>query len=213
MDERLGRQRRQYTWRPEEAQRGAASETAITSPVRASLGRPTLFERLDTQELRIVRSAVVLARPPALRALVVALNYLGNGWLYLLIGLVTLALGGGAGLRLVVASATAVGLAFCVYPAIKSRIARLRPCDVDLELRSAVKALDRYSCPSGHCMTAAAVGVTMAWTFPAGAVLIALGWLVIAWSRLSAGHHYPSDLVVGGLLGTAASLLVSRLLL
>ena len=215
MDERVGRPRRQYTWRtggPQPGEAGAA-DTAITPLLPAPLGRPTLWQRLDSHELRIVRATVVQARPPALRAVVVALNHLSNGWLYLLIGLIVLVLGGAAGLRVVVVAAAAVGLAFCVYPLIKGWLGRLRPCDVDPQLKSVVRALDRYSCPSGHCMTAAAVGVTLVWAWPAAAAAIVLGWLVIAWSRLSVGHHYPSDVVLGGLLGTAASLLVSRLLL
>jgi undecaprenyl-diphosphatase len=62
-------------------------------------------------------------------------------------------------------------------------------------------------------MTAAAVGVPLALSFPATLPAAALVWLLIAWSRVSLGHHYPTDLLLGGAIGAGVSLTVARLLM
>ena len=61
--------------------------------------------------------------------------------------------------------------------------------------------LDRYSFPSGHCMTFAAVlfPVSLAWP-GMFAGLLAL-WALIAWARLASAHHYVSDVIAGTTLG------------
>lgn len=189
-------------------------------PVDSTVGRPpvaspvsALFSRLDAHELRIVQALVARSRRPGLQALAAILDRLGNGWLYLGIALAAPLFAGRGSVRMAFVASLAVGLAFCVYPLMKSRLARVRPCDVDLALRSAIKPRDRYSCPSGHCMTAAAVGVPLTWVFPQATAVIVAGWFMIAWSRLSLGHHYPTDLVLGAGLGSAISLAVSAFLL
>ena len=48
---------------------------------------------------------------------------------------------------------SSLGIAHALYPWVKSYMARLRPMDRDGALESLLKPLDRYSCPSGHCMT------------------------------------------------------------
>jgi membrane-associated phospholipid phosphatase len=50
-------------------------------------------------------------------------------------------------------------------------------------------------------MTAAAVGLPLGTAIPHIFPAIMAVWLAIAWSRVALGHHYPSDLVFGGVLG------------
>ena len=184
-------------------------------------GHPTLrkdklcrfFYGLDRREARLVRTVVFRSRHPILFAATVLFNHLGNGWLYLAVGIALLALEGRSVLRLLLAASISAGLAHSIYPWIKPRLARVRPCDADPALGSSVKALDEYSCPSGHCMTAAAVGTPLAMTFPSVSIAVLLVWLLIAWSRLSSGHHYPTDLFLGTVIGAGIALPVSLLLL
>jgi len=152
---------------------------------------------LDAAERRLVRRVVIQSRHPWLRALIVLSSHASNGWLYPSLAAFLFVVQGTAALRVIFAAGTAAGVAYCVYPFIKRVVGRIRPCETDPSLDPPVKALDRYSCPSGHCMAATTVAVTLAWEYPASVPSISLGWLVIAWSRVSSGHHYPSDLIAG----------------
>ena len=117
------------------------------------------WRALDRAERRLVRRVVVQARRPRPRTTVVAGSWAGNGWLYLSIGVLLVLVQGFTAWRVIAAAGTAAGVAFCVYPAIKRGVARMRPCEADASLDSPVKALDRYSCPSGHCLAATIVAV------------------------------------------------------
>lgn len=60
-------------------------------------------------------------------------------------------------------------------------------------------ATDKYSFPSGHAARAAAVAVTLAFVFPAYALLTALWAVLVALARVALSRHYLTD-VAGGLL-------------
>ena len=184
---------------------------------RSPLGRQrlaTTFRWLDSREARVVRVMVSHCRcRPRLRTFNGLLNLLGNGWLYLPLAVLVPLAKGSESWRFMVSAAVSAAVAHAFYPLIKVRLSRLRPCDSDPTLGSGVDALDKYSCPSGHCMSAAAVGIPLALSFPATLPAVALVWLLIAWSRVSLGHHYPTDLLLGGVIGAGVSLSVTQLLM
>ena len=63
--------------------------------------------------------------------------------------------------------------------------------------------LDRYSFPSGHTLHAVSFAWQVSAHFPElGWVLIPLAAL-IAGSRVVLGLHYPTDVLVGGLIGAS----------
>jgi membrane-associated phospholipid phosphatase len=51
-------------------------------------------------------------------------------------------------------------------------------------------------------------GHPIALSFPQSALGIVAVWLLVAWSRLSLAHHYPTDIVLGAALGAGVSLAV-----
>lgn len=173
-----------------------------------------LFMSLDAQEARLVRIFVAKSNGhPKLLRIHAFLNHMGNGWLYLCLIVLVLLLRGWQTWRFLLAGSVSVIVAHSFYPWIKRYLARQRPYDFDPTLASTIKALDKYSCPSGHCMTAAAVGVPLAIAFPSTTLAIVIAWLMIAWSRISLGHHYLTDLLVGTTIGAAISLPISLLIL
>jgi undecaprenyl-diphosphatase len=182
----------------------------------ASLYRALLEDDLtwlNATEAWLVRRVVIRSRHPYLRAVTVGVSRASNGWLYPCLAVVLLLVRGVSAWRVIVPAGVAAGLAYCVYPLIKRGLGRIRPCDADPSLDPPVKALDRYSCPSGHCIAATIVAVALVGEFAAATPFIAVGWLLIAWSRLSSGHHYPSDLVIGAALGAAAVLPIASMVL
>jgi undecaprenyl-diphosphatase len=135
-----------------------------------------------------------------LRAAGRLLNWLGNGWLYPLLAGLLLAVQGRNAVRPLLAAACAVGAAHIVYAWLKPRLARVRPCEAEAHLPRSASPLDKFSCPSGHCMTLTAVAVPLAWAFPATLLALLMGLLAIGWARVSLAHHYPMDLALGILL-------------
>lgn len=172
-----------------------------------------MFRRLDAKEIGIVRRASASSRRPVLRALSIGVTRLGDGWVYAALALLVPALAGWQSARFFLAGSLSAAVCVALYTSLKARLARRRPCDYDRTLESRAKALDQYSFPSGHCMNAAAVGVPLCLSFPAAAPFVAVAWLLLAWSRVALGHHYLSDILCGGLLGSVVALAVVMLVM
>lgn len=95
---------------------------------------------------------------------------------------------------------------------IKPQIRRARPCDVNPEYPLLIPRPTDTSFPSGHTMSSVAAAVVIFWAVPVfapGAFLLAA---LIAFSRLYLHVHYPSDVLVGGILGVFAARLAIMLL-
>lgn len=162
-----------------------------------------LFRALDQREVRVVSLAVSSARGLGLQGLAVGITRLGNGGLYALLStLILFSTARGAG-RFVLCSTASIALAFVFYPTLKLVLARPRPCDYEPSLGCGVEPLDRYSCPSGHSMTAAAYGVSMAGFLDGGLAMAIALCCVMGWSRVATGHHYATDVLLGWVLGAA----------
>ena len=105
--------------------------------------------------------------------------------------------GRGIPVKVTLTALFAAGFAHIIYPLIKRYLARPRPFEKDLSLIVAAAPLDRYSCPSGHVMTATTVFLPFVSTsLPLASVLLII-WCLLAWARIILGHHYASDLIVG----------------
>ena len=168
------------------------------------------FETLDDWEMPVVRLQVAAASRPAVRSLAVAVNHLGNGWIYIPLATIVFAAQGWGALRVAWPAVTAALIAHCVYPIIKTYIARPRPIDRDPMLtRTIIRPLDAYSFPSGHCMTAVTACIPLSIAYPHTILPLSAAVLLIGWARLALGHHSPSDLISGAVLGGAISVPVS----
>ncbi len=179
-------------------------------PLPAWRARAVDFQRV---ELAAVRSQVRFGRHIILRPLALALIHLGNGWLYPFLAVVLLWWSPHEFGAVVLKAGVATGAAHLVYPWIKRLVARPRPFEVDPSIPPLLGTLDRYSFPSGHCMTITAVAIPLGVAHPALAMPAVLVCLAIAWARLVAAHHFPSDILAGIALGAGISLPVALNLL
>jgi undecaprenyl-diphosphatase len=157
---------------------------------------------LDTVEVNLVMRTMATTRRLHLCGVARTATRLGNGWIYPLLSLVLLLITDHERpVRVLASSAISLALAFTIYPSAKRLLARTRPCDFAPLLVDAPAPLDRYSCPSGHAMTAAAYAFPLIAAWPTAAPVAIAVWLVIGWSRVAVGHHYVSDVVAGSIFG------------
>jgi undecaprenyl-diphosphatase len=162
------------------------------------------FASLDMAEVNLVLRTVASAQRFGLCGVARAATRLGNGWIYPLLSLLLLLFGNNEhALRILASSAASLGIAFTIYPSTKRLLARTRPCEYAPSLAFGPEPLDRYSCPSGHAMTAAAYAVPLIVAWPSAAPIAVAVWAVIGWSRVAVGHHYVSDVLFGSILGAS----------
>lgn len=168
-----------------------------------------ILARADRMEMRMVRWFAAMTRFRVVRSVTIAINLLGNGWVYAPIALGLILAHISNAWAIVGAALLATGFAHALYALIKRGIARLRPFERDPSLQPLARVLDRYSFPSGHCMTLTAVLVPIVRNTPDVWPIAAAALGVLAWGRMAAAHHYPSDTIAGVCLGAAISVPVS----
>jgi undecaprenyl-diphosphatase len=87
---------------------------------------------------------------------------------------------------------------------IKPLIGRLRPCKVEALVRIVEGCAGSLSFPSNHASNAAAFAVIWwLWQGPRAGILASACAIVVGFSRVYLGYHYPSDVVGGFILGTS----------
>lgn len=160
-----------------------------------------LFERVDAFEFGLCRRLNRGCDQPAVRDLFRVVSRLGDGVLWYLLILLIPVFFGEAGLKpaLVMAIVGVVGVG--LYKVLKRRLVRERPYITFSGIHAGTAPLDRYSFPSGHTLHAVSFTALATSQFPSlGWVLVPFAALVAA-SRVVLGLHYPSDVLVGALLG------------
>jgi undecaprenyl-diphosphatase len=162
-----------------------------------------LLNQLDRVELKIVRRVMLSQSHPTGVQLALIINKSGDGWLYPPLALGVIAGLGVASIKPVLLAVVSVCVAHLIYPLIKQHMSRLRPFEKDPALIAVCLPLDRYSCPSGHCMTATAAFLPLGLAYPLLGYALVIAWSMLAWARLALGHHYPSDILIGAGLGAA----------
>jgi undecaprenyl-diphosphatase len=213
MLQKTGQPRARAAWRDfgKLTERGeTAAFDAAGAEALAGEGWRSFVAQVDQAELNVVRRLAATTRMPLLRALTLAVNLLGNGWLYPPLALAVLLSGAPHAPAALLCAALAAACAHALYALLKRRIARLRPFEKDRGLQPLARALDRYSFPSGHCMTLTAALIPLLRIMPALWPFAAAGLALLGWCRLASAHHYPSDVLAGIGIGAAVALPLSR---
>jgi undecaprenyl-diphosphatase len=163
----------------------------------------SLLDRFDLAEYRLCRSLNRGVAYPLVRTFFRIASRLGDGviW-YVLMGALPL-IHGMRGLQVSVVMLVTGAAGLAAYKLLKRTFVRERPFIRHTGISLAQAPLDRYSFPSGHTLHA----VSFAWqacaAFPElTPVLVPLA-LAIAASRVVLGLHYPTDVLVGALIGAA----------
>ncbi|MBI5328378.1 MAG: phosphatase PAP2 family protein [Deltaproteobacteria bacterium] len=93
---------------------------------------------------------------------------------------------------------------------LKDFIQRGRPCNALSDIRILVGCTKSFSFPSGHATNAFAVAVYLSYNYRKYSPLLFLMAVLIAYSRIYVGVHYPLDIAGGVLVGAAGALLAIK---
>ena len=165
----------------------------------------SIFAWADGAEHRMCVIANAACRRATIRAFFRTVSRLGDGvfWYALIVtmplwvGLDRLNTGLLASLQMLVAGAIGAAL----YKILKNKLVRERPFIGLIGIECAMPPLDRYSFPSGHTLHAVLFSTIAISHVPDLAIVLLPFTLLIAASRVVLGLHYPSDVIVGALLG------------
>jgi undecaprenyl-diphosphatase len=130
-----------------------------------------------------------------------AVSRIGDGWVWYLVILALPWFDRESGTACAIRMAIVGGVDLTVYLIIKRWIARPRPCRALPGIRACSRPLDEYSFPSGHTLHSVAFSLIITVYYPVLAVVVWPFTLLLALSRIVLGLHYPSDVIVGAVIG------------
>ncbi|HKK01788.1 MAG TPA: phosphatase PAP2 family protein [Desulfuromonadales bacterium] len=158
--------------------------------------------RITLREMLFMQRFCDLRRHSWLTVLFRGASRLGDGPLWWACGLMLLVVGGPPGRRAFFAAALAIASSILLFKGIKNLIGRPRPYVTWPDLPCLLAPPDRFSFPSGHTMTAFAAWAAISAILPATSAFLLPAAVLIGASRVFLGLHYPSDVLVGALIGS-----------
>ena len=157
----------------------------------------------------VIRALHQFTSPPWMDSFMVFMSWLGdNGMVWCVLAAILLAWPKKRRAGLICASALLMSLLF-TNTILKNLVARPRPYEVFTWLAPLVPALSDFSFPSGHASAsfAAATAVILSgldkkWVIPSLVLAI-----LISFSRIYVGMHYPTDVLAGAFIGALCGVL------
>lgn len=125
----------------------------------------------------------------------------GDGYIYGLIGILLLLLEPTHGRNFFMTALMAYALEIPLYTIIKRTIKRARPFNTIPGMKFLIAPPDEFSFPSGHTAAAFLMAILLSHFYPAVQVPALIWALLIGFSRIYLGVHYPTDVAVGAVLG------------
>ena len=138
---------------------------------------------------------------PGLLLLMAAASRLGDGVIWYATMLALPWVGGPAGVPCALRMLLLGLLNQVVYRIMKRHFARPRPFIACPGVRACARCLDEHSFPSGHTLHAVAFGTLLCGYYPGLAWVVWPFVALVAASRVVLGLHFPSDVIVGAVMG------------
>lgn len=126
---------------------------------------------------------------------------LGDGPIWVALGLAIAMLDPSAGLVVALKIGLAALLGGTAYRCIKRRTLRPRPFVRHRRIHALVPPLDEFSFPSGHTLHAVSITTIAVAHYPWLATVLVPFTALVAISRVVLGLHYPTDVLAAGLFG------------
>lgn len=153
-------------------------------------------------EVMIMQRFCALRRICWLKTLFIVASRLGDGPLWIMTATWLLVAGDFRTRLAALTALLAVIISILTFMVVKQLTGRPRPFESWQSLTCLMAAPDRFSFPSGHTMTAFAAWASLSSTLAELTLPYLLAAIVIGLSRIFLGLHYPTDVLVGALLGS-----------
>ena len=160
-----------------------------------------IIQRFDQAEVGLCSLFNRIADSGPLLKLFRLVSRLGDGLIWYIMMLLIPLLEGSNGLVVSAHMAGTALVGLLVYKLLKNRLVRERPFVGHVNISCNMPPLDQYSFPSGHTLHAVSFSIIVCGYYPGMALVLIPFTILIALSRLVLGLHYPTDVVVGALIG------------
>lgn len=141
------------------------------------------------------------------------ISHSGNGYLYPLVPLVIIFAGLPQPLTFLTMTVLAFSVERSIYLFVKKMFKRRRPANILPNYDSVIIASDEFSFPSGHSSAAFLMVTLLVTAYGSMFAPLYLWSALVAASRVLVGVHFPTDILVGSLLGTLIATLCCHLLI
>lgn len=160
-----------------------------------------IIQRFDQAEVGLCSLLNRIADSRPMLKLFQSVSRLGDGliWYAMMVLIPLMQYSSGLLVSAQMAGTALVGL--LVYKMLKNRLVRERPFVGHGNISCNMPPLDQYSFPSGHTLHAVSFSIIVCGHYPGMALVLIPFTILIALSRLVLGLHYPTDVVVGALIG------------
>lgn len=157
---------------------------------------------MDQHELRFCLALNKYSSNEIIKLFFTIVSRLGNGvfW-YALIFVLPVIYGQAAVETSIIMALTGI-IGVVIYKLLKNNLVRQRPCISHPCIHQGTAMLDLYSFPSGHTLHAFSFSIVATDSFPELGIILLPFTLLVAASRVVLGLHYPTDVAVGGLIGS-----------
>jgi undecaprenyl-diphosphatase len=157
----------------------------------------------STLELRMCAYASRFGARRWIGAFFAAISRLGDGAAWYALMLALAVFGGSRGAQAALHMLATGIVALLLYRWVKQRTRRPRPYRASALVAAHTLALDEFSFPSGHTLHAVSFSLIAIGYFPWLAAPMLTFTTLVAMSRVVLGLHYPSDVLVSIIAGTA----------
>lgn len=162
-------------------------------------------------DLTLFNWCMARRRRELLTALGRAISKTADGWFYLAFAVIYAAISWPSNLHFLKYYLIAFIAERLIYFVLKNGCRRNRPADTIQGFSSFIVPSDKFSFPSGHTSGAFLFAVLVASQIPLLFPVLFVWAVLVAMSRVFLGVHFPTDTVIGAVLGSSVGIVALSL--